>query len=138
MSLQDSTTDETIEEQHITPTESNTKLSVSLSEVVAWFLVSTLTTVLFKLQGYSVLHCCGCLRRDRPEIQVLTTVLQSMKWRATLVMKPLHSNRPLTHISMKQSEGEGPSEREQMCAYRFTMIKTMPLLNIRRVVVCRG
>ncbi len=83
--------------------------SVSASEVVAWVLVS-ISTVL--LQGYSVLYCCGCLR-DRPEIQVLTTVLQSMKWRATLVVKPLQSNRPLTHTSMKQSEGEGTTKDGQ-------------------------
>ncbi len=42
MSFQDSNTDKVTKERHITPTESNTKLSVSRSEVIAWVLVSVL------------------------------------------------------------------------------------------------
>ncbi len=80
MSTQESTTKETTDEQQITQVKSNIKLSLSLSEVVAWVLVS-ISTILF-----TGLYCCGCLRRDKPEIQVLTTVLQSMKWRATLAV----------------------------------------------------
>ncbi len=45
MSLQYSTADETTWERHIIPAESDTKLSVSLSEVAAWVLMSILTVL---------------------------------------------------------------------------------------------
>ena len=66
---------------------------VSLREILTWVLVVILAVLFTGLLSV-----------------VLIMLLQSMKWRATLAMKPLQSNRPLTHTSMKQSEGEGPSE----------------------------
>ena len=81
---------------------------MSPSEVVAWVLVVILGVLFTGL--LSVVLLWMFKKRQARDVQVLTTLLQSMKWRATLAMKPLQSNRPLTHTSMKQSEGEGPSE----------------------------
>ncbi len=98
---------------------------VSASEVIVWVLASILT-VLFT--GLLSVVLRGCLRRDRSKIQVLTIVLQSMKWRVTLVIKSLQSNGPLTHTSMKQSEGEGPSERNKhVCIYVYLTISNIIL-----------
>ena len=94
------------------------KLSISPSEVVAWVLVSILT-VLFTGLLSVVLLWMFKKRQARDTSTDNSTPKYEME--ATLDMKPLQSNRPLTHTSMNQSEGEGPSEGRQieniiMCA----------------------
>ncbi len=114
MSLQDSITDETTDERHITPTESNTKLSVSLSEVVAWFLVSTLT-VLFTGLLSVVLLWMFKKRQARDTSTDNSTPKYEIEgnpcYEATAVEQTTD-----THL-YEAVRGGGPNKGTNMCAY---------------------
>ena len=103
---QDSTVEEITEEQQ------NMQWStISLREATAWVLVVILT-VLFTGLLSVVLLWMFKKRQARDTSTDNSTPKYEME--GTLVMKPLQSNRSLTHTSMKQSEGEGTSKGRQM------------------------
>ncbi len=88
---------------------------LSASEIVAWVLVSILTVLFTGLLSVVLLWMF-----KKRQARDTSTVFQSMKWRATLVMKP---NRSVTHTSMKQSEGKGPRERNKRVHIDLTISK---------------